>query len=236
MTSGTYGQPSTGSLNSVALSESLGNRLQEKQARLGSTLYRQTWKVKATPSGRLLLRLVVSAHRIRESDCTGWGTPRVGGNGTPSHSPRMGLETKGRIEQQAYLASWGTPTANTPGGTPEQAVKRKEGLDCGQIPTCLTHQAQLAAWPTPQARDHKGANLAENQLTHNSRPLNEMVRLTGPQRLTVTGEMLTGLDAGMESGGQLNPEHSRWLMGLPPEWDVCAVTAMQSLPNKRKRS
>ncbi len=63
--SGTCGQPSTGSSSSVNLSASLGNKLQESQERLGSTLYRQTWKTQATPAGRLLLRLVVSALRIK---------------------------------------------------------------------------------------------------------------------------------------------------------------------------
>lgn len=48
------------------------------------------------------------------------------------------------------------------------------------------------------------------------------------------GAGLSGGSAKMEKSAQLNPGLSRWLMGFPPEWDVCAVMAMQSFPKSQR--
>ena len=244
MTSGTCGQPSITSSASAALQSSLESRLQAKTQTLGSTLYTLTWKPWVTPSGRSRSRLRASVRRTSEIGFTGWPTPQTSDSTGGGQAKRAMGETRhgSNLNDFAMLAGWATPAARdwrSASGSPEFLAGRLE--ESRGKP--LSEQAfTLAGWPTTSCNNDRTGN-QESALSMTradgskvQQRLQDFAVICVPARLTVSGEMLTGLDAGMKSGGQLNPAHPRWLMGLPPEWCACAPTETRSTRKPRKPS
>ena len=104
-----------------------------------------------------------------------------------------------------------------------------------------------SGWPTPIMSDSRGSKYssARGKFQKKLPKLpgvahmclgGAMLAGAGQCHITAAGKMLTGDPSGMPAGGPLNPAHSRWLMGFPPEWDDCAVTAMPSSRKSRRHS
>lgn len=174
----------------------------------------------------------------------GWPTPCVV---EPDTSPEKVWERKQRLTastgvyrgndcglgSKVHLVGWPTPCQQDgPNGGPAQGQDRLPGA------------VALSGWPTPQAGTpaQNGNNMAGN--TDSSRATVAAVQgpfaIRGKLTLQDDGSIAIGYCVETlpesQSGGPLNPEHSRWLMALSPEWANCAPTETASILKRRRNS
>jgi hypothetical protein len=157
---------------------------------------------------------------------SGWQTPLANdatgsthcySGKNPDGTPKVCLKLPGAV----LLTGWVTPTSRDWKDSAGMTAQRdgKERLD--QLP----RQAFMTGWPTPTTSNTRSPsvdaamNMHRQDGSKTQQRLQDFAGITGPLRLTVFGEMRTGSFVEMANGVQLNPAHSRWLMGLPHAWD-----------------
>jgi hypothetical protein len=131
-------------------------------------------------------------------------------------------------------SSWLTPSAN------EDAA----GNPGAKMQAMLGSQAKLAVWATPNTMDYlplRSMEALRKQFSTTRKGRTAPANLREQVHpecypANVFGATTSSSPALMEKSGQLNPAHSRWLMGLPTAWDDCAVMVTPLSRRSRKRS
>lgn len=227
-TNGTSGQNSTASSASIALAQSLANRLVATTDLNGSMEYRLTWKSWVTRSRRRICALRARQRRTHASAFSGWPTPDAqlfNDNADPvKHLERMSrLQEKHRngngagltLSIAVQLIGWVSPTAQDH----SRGDKPSREHDTGQP---LSQQVAMVGWATPGATEWKRAKRPSpaNRGRAKGEPAHLNFQVHG--LITESSNEETEPADSTTAAFPLNPAMSRWLMGYPATWDAAS--------------
>lgn len=158
---------------------------------------------------------------------------------TPSGRPICALRASAPRTSDSDCSSWPSPKKSD--------ADRGGDADCFKGPKSMNGRRSnlvdavmhvAAGWATPLSTNHRSIDPQKFiEKKQRARPGSIAVtELQAQVRLVDSGPPPTGSAAETGKCVQLNPEHSRWLMGVRREWRECAPTETRSVRRSPARS